>query len=349
MRVGLSMLNLVPGRIGGSERYATELTKSLVESDVDVFALVPGSAQAQLAGLPTVAAAVPAGGSGLSKLSRVAFALVRPGPLRRQLDGADVVHYPLTVPLPSVRSPWVTTLHDLQHLDLPRLFSRVKRAYRAVAYDRAARQADAVIVVSEFVRGRAVELLGLDPGRVHAIAHGVDHGLFRPGGDDREPFLLYPAHPWPHKNHARLLQAFALVRAQRPELRLVLAGADTLDLSADGVDVRGRVTDEELASLYQRAACLVFPSLYEGFGLPALEAMACGCPVAASARGALPEVCDGAAVLFDPEEPGAIAAGVLDALSRADDLRRRGLTHAAEYTWTRTAQEHARVYRLLLP
>ena len=348
MRVGLGMLNLVPGQIGGSERYAIELTKALVESGVDVFALVPRSEQDRLGGLPTVAARVPGGGTALSKLSRVVVASVRPGPLRRQLDGADVVHYPLTVRLPSVRSPWVTTVHDLQHRDLPHLFSRAKRAYRAVAYDRAARHADAVIVVSEFVRERAVELLGLDPQRVHAIPHGVDHELFRPGTGDREPLLLYPASSWPHKNHARLLEAFALVRARLPDLRLVLTGIEERDTPADGVDVRGRVSDGELASLYQRAACLVFPSLYEGFGLPVLEAMACGCPVAASDRGALPKVCGGAAVLFEPEDPEAIAAGVLEALSRADELRRRGLVQAAGYTWARTAEEHATVYRLLV-
>ena len=136
---------------------------------------------------------------------------------------------------------------------------------------------------SQFVRRRAIELLGLPPERVHAIPWGVDHERFRTGEDEREQFLLYPARPWPHKNHARLLQAFALLRQERPELKLVLTGGRHKGGPAPpGVDVRGLVSPEELASLYRRAACLVFPSLYEGFGQPPLEAMASGCPVAAS-------------------------------------------------------------------
>ena len=120
-------------------------------------------------------------------------------------------------PLPLTRTPWVTTLHDLQHRELPQLFSRARRAYRSVAYDGAARRADAVVVPTAYARERAVELLGLAPGKVHAIAHGVDHALFRPAHEAREPFLLYPAHAWPHKNHSRLFAALGLAarRASR--------------------------------------------------------------------------------------------------------------------------------------
>src|SRR5215213_8016876 len=121
------------------------------------------------------------------------------------------------------------------------------------------------------------------------------------------PFLLYPASPWPHKNHARLLEAFTLVRRERPELRLVLTGSGH-GVLPDGVESVGYVTQDELASLYRRASALVFPSLYEGFGQPPLEAMACGCPVACSDLPPLREVCGDAAVYFDPEDPEAIAA-----------------------------------------
>ena len=104
------------------------------------------------------------------------------------------------------------TLHDVQHLDLPQLFSRGERAFRSLAYHRSARSARIVIVPSAFVRDRAVELLGLDRRRIRVIHHGIDHERFTPGDEAREPFLLYPARPWPHKNHARLFEAFALLR-----------------------------------------------------------------------------------------------------------------------------------------
>jgi glycosyltransferase involved in cell wall biosynthesis len=191
-----------------------------------------------------------------------------------------------------------------------------------------------------------VSRLGLDPGRVHAIHLGVDHERFSPGaGGAREPFLLYPARPWPHKNHARLYEAFARVRAQRTDLRLVLTGVghDPATLP-EGAETRGGVSTDELVSLYRRASALVFPSLYEGFGLPPLEAMACGCPVATSNAGSLPEVVGDAAVSFDPRDPESIAAGILDALDGADELRQRGLARAAGFTWDATARAHDRVY-----
>jgi glycosyltransferase involved in cell wall biosynthesis len=105
------------------------------------------------------------------------------------------------------------------------------------------------------------------------------------------------------------------------------------------------VSQSELVSLYRRAACLVFPSLYEGFGLPLLEAMACGCPVAASNRGAIPETCGDAAVLFDPEDVHGIVNGVRDAIARADELSERGIARAAEFTWGSSARAHEAVYR----
>jgi glycosyltransferase involved in cell wall biosynthesis len=258
----------------------------------------------------------------------------------------DVAHYPLTVPIPQVEVPTVVTVHDLQHRDLPGFFGHGRRSFRRIAYDRAAKNAEAVIVTSEFVRDRAVELVGLDRDRVHVIPLGIDHDVFQPGDDEREPFILYPARPWLHKNHARLFEAFAALRATRPQLRLVLTGGglERLEPLPEGVENLGVVPSEELASLYRRAACLVYPSLYEGFGLPPLEAMASGCLVAASNVSAVPEVCGDAAVLFDPTDPDAIAAGILETQDREDELRGKGLARAAEFTWDETARRHEAVY-----
>jgi glycosyltransferase involved in cell wall biosynthesis len=348
MRVTLPLLTLVPGISGGSETYARELCRALARvGRHDYEALVPTLAPDAGGALRTVVAAgYPASATTPGRLRAMGSTWLRPGGLRRHLERADVVHYPLTVPVPSTGKPAVLTLLDVQHLDLPGLFPRGERLFRRIAYDRAARRAGRVIVISEWVRGRVVERLGLDPGRVHAIHLGVDHDRFSPDPDvAREPFLLYPARPWPHKNHARLFEAFARIRAERPGLGLVLTGVghDPAALP-DGVETRGGVSPDELVSLYRRASALVFPSLYEGFGLPPLEAMACGCPVAASDAGSLPEVVGDAAARFDPRDPESIAAGIAEALDRADELGRLGLARARAFTWEATARAHDRVY-----
>ena len=159
------------------------------------------------------------------------------------------------------------------------------------------------------------------------------------------PFLLYPARAWPHKNHGRLFEAFALLRRDRPDLRLVLTNYE--GPTPDGVESRGRVSQDEIAELYRSAAALVFPSLYEGFGQPPLEAMACGCPVACSNVASLPEVVGDAARLFDPTRPDEIAAAVADVLRDPGPWIERGLARAAAFTWDACARAHDEVYREL--
>jgi glycosyltransferase involved in cell wall biosynthesis len=312
---------------------------------------VPARSKAAAGGLPALELKEPpVARRGPARIAAMAFSAFRSRDMSSRLDDVDVVHYALTVPVPKTSAPTVVTLHDIQHRDLPEFFGPARRSFRKIAYDGAARAAAAVIVTSEFVRDRSLELLQLDPSRVHVVPHAIDHGLFRPGDDEREPFLLYPARPWPHKNHTRLFEAFALLRETRPQLRLVLTGGglDRLDPLPEGVERWGVVSPERLATLYRRAACLVFPSLYEGFGLPPLEAMASGCPVAAADVGAIPEVCGDAAVLFDPKDPEAIAAAVLEADTRSEELRELGFARAAQYTWEETARMHEDVYRAAL-
>jgi glycosyltransferase involved in cell wall biosynthesis len=268
--------------------------------------------------------------------------------LRRELelDQLGGLHFPLTAAIPPTsRPPTAVTLHDLQHELLPHSFSRGERAWRRLVYRPSLYRARVVIVPSEHVRETAVEKLGLDPSRVHVIPHGVDHECFRPGNGERQPFLLYPANHWPHKNHERLFEAFALLRREQPELTLVLTGSghDRRPLPA-GVEARGFVSRPELANLYASASALVFPSLYEGFGQPPLEAMASGCPVAAAAVGSLPEVCGDAARYFDPASSEGIAGAVLDVLAHPEPYVERGLRRAAEYSWDRCARDHEQVY-----
>ena len=347
--VGIALLTLVPGELGGSETYVRELLRALADvGELEYRVLLPPAAAELQTGLPSaVATEYRRARTPRERLVAMAAAAARPAPLRTRLQEADVVHFPLTIRLPTVDAPAVVTLHDVQHLDLPQLFGRADRAFRAVAWHRSVRSADRVVVPSGFVRDRAVAKLGLDDARVAVIHSGVDHSRFRPGGAEREPFLLYPARRWPHKNHRRLFEAFGRLRAERPELRLVLTGDGSRTATPDGVEALGLVSPDALVDLYHRASALVFPSLYEGFGQPPLEAMACGCPVACSNAGALPEVVGDAARLFDPRDPAAIEAAVHDVLDAPDDWMRRGLERAALFSWQATARGHEDVYRSL--
>jgi glycosyltransferase involved in cell wall biosynthesis len=348
--VGISLLTLVPGSLGGSETYVRELLRGLGRvGDLSYRVLLPPVAADAAEGLPAETAKEYRAARTVSqRLLAMGAAAARPGPLRARLAEAEIVHYPLTLRIPAVARPSVVTLHDLQHLDLPSLFPRSERAFRRVAWHRSVRSATRVIVLSEFVREHAIARLGLDPERLRVVPSGVDHRRFNPSADERLPFLFYPARGWPHKNHRRLFEAFALLRRERPDLRLVLSGGGDFARAPDGVEARGRVSDEELVRLYRTAAAVVFPSLYEGFGQPPLEAMACGCPVAASTAGALPEIVGDAARLFDPREPEAIAGAVRDVLESPDEWARRGLERAALYSWDVTARATDAVYRELL-
>ena len=351
MRIGISLLTLLPGEVGGAETYARGLTRALAEvGTLDYVAFTPPAAPGAGEGLPEVA--VPAYRHVRKPRERALAMLraaLRPGPVRRTIGDVDVIHYALTVAVPKLDVPRVVTLFDLQHLDLPHLFGRAERAYRRLAYEGSARGADAVVVASQFVRRGVIAQLGVAPERVHSIPLGLDHERFRPGEEEREPFLLYPARPWSHKNHERLFESFATLREERPELRLVLTGGGHEGRPVPpGVEVKGLVSADELVSLYRRAACMVFPSLYEGFGQPPLEAMACGCPVAASNIPAVAEACGDAAALFDPHDPEDIAAVVAAVLESPDRFVRAGLERVRGFTWQEAARRHETVYRSIV-
>jgi glycosyltransferase involved in cell wall biosynthesis len=335
--VGISLLTLAPGRMGGSERYARGLTSALGRyGSHDYVVALPPDVRDAAGGLPLVTAGAPS-----TSIRPRAF--LQAAVARHAFEGSTVVHYPLTVPLPYSRRARVVTLHDVLHRDFPSLVPRQVRAFRALAYDMAARRADRVIVPSAFVRERAVARLELDRHRVHVVPHGVDHDLFHPDGRPREPFLLYPARRWPHKNHEFLFGAFTELRRDRPELELVLTGEPDIDGLPDGVRSLGYVSAAELAELYRRAAALVFPSRYEGFGWPVLEAMASGCPVAAASGTAVEEVAGDAAVYFGDSTSDALVA-IERALANSADLVARGIERASTFTWERVARQHDEVY-----
>ena len=346
--VGISLLTLVPGVVGGSETYARELCRALARvGGLEYRAFVPTIAADAADGLPgTVARRYPAAFDARGRVRAMAGALLRGGPLRRELglDGLDAVHFPLSVMLPLVSSPpAATTILDVQHEFLPQNFPRWELAYRRYLYGASARRSRIVIAISEHARETLIERLSIAPDAVRTIHLGVDLDRFAPADVAREPFLLYPANRWPHKNHDRLFDAFALLRRERPELRLVLTGTGHANVP-EGVESRGRVAADELVDLYRRAAALVFPSLYEGFGQPVLEALACACPVACSDLPPLREVAGDAAVYFDPNDADSIAGATLEAIARGGS---GGPARAASFTWAETARKHDAVYREL--
>lgn len=250
----------------------------------------------------------------------------------------DVLHLPAhRGPLLST-APYVLTLHDLAVLRYPEAFNRWTRAYSRAVLPRLARQASRVIAVSEFTKGEAVELLGLDSGRVRVIPHGVDEPFTPHGPAAGGEYVLAVGTLEPRKNLPRVILA-----GERASVDVRIVGAEgwgDVDVASEGF-----VPDEELARIYRGALALVYPSLYEGFGLPVLEAMACGTPVVTSESGALAELADGAGVLVDPLDVDAIAAGIEEARSRREELRRAGLERAAGHTWSAAAAKTAAVYR----
>lgn len=344
MRIGISLLTLVPGVSGGSETYARELVRALGRIGALEYRVFLPAIASDVDGLPAeTVTEYRASWTTLGRVAAMSAATLRAGRIRRRFAGLDAIHFPLSVMIPPVTTPpAVATVLDVQHELLPGFFSVPERMYRRAVYGWTVRRSRLVVTISHHAANTIVERLGVAENRVRPIHLGIDHERFVPGGGARDEFLLYPAHAWPHKNHARLFDALKELRRRRPGLELLLTSYE--GLTPAGVRSLGRVSRDELVRLYQSAAALVFPSLYEGFGQPPLEAMACGCPVACSNAASLPEVCGDAARLFDPTSVEDMVAGVEEVLEDPEPWRRRGLSRASAFTWEATARAHDAVY-----
>ena len=349
--IGIKSLTLVPGASGaGSERYGRDLCRGLARwGSRDYVALLPGIAPDAAGDLRArVIEAYPGARTLPGRALAMARAIVRPRPVVREMlaNGVDALHFPLVGMIPPVQGvPSAVSIPDVQHEVHPEFFSWPERRYRRWMYARTAGAARIVFTMSEFSAESLVRHLGVPAAKIRVIPHGVDPERFRPGSSPREPFLLYPANFWPHKNHARLFEAFARVRARRRDLTLVLTGAGHAGRPLpEGVVSRGLVSDAELVSLYQTASALVFPSLWEGFGLPPVEAMACGCPVVVSRGTSLPEVCGEAARYVDPLSADDIARGIEDVLRSPAALVDAGLRRAGRLTLEACVRAHDAVY-----
>ncbi len=326
-RIGINLLWLVPGVVGGSEESTLGALDAVVEPAAEagfelvLFALADLVAvhPATTARFATVTAPV----DGVNKPRRVLCENTWLHAATRD-HRIDLLHHAGGVVPPTSPRPCTLTIHDLQPLDLPANFSATKRNYLRSVLSLSTRRARRIAVPSEFTRGRVVDRLGVDPGRVDVVPWSAPVPSAPPEGARElvaalgvgERFLLYPAVTYPHKNHLTLLEAFDELAADDPDIELVLCGGAAQSEEAVRAHIMrspaalrihrvGRVPAPTLEALYRSAVAMVWPSTYEGFGLPPLEAMVRGCPVVASDIPALSEVVGDAALVVEPTDVAA--------------------------------------------
>ena len=346
LRVLANLCSVVPGQVGGSEVYAARLLAAVASMP----GLRDGAVELELASMAGVRSAHPE----LARLalhearwrgnSRVRRAAVESTWLARRSVGFDLVHH-FGGRLPARRAGLpVLTVHDIQPLDLPCNFSATKRCYLGWALPRSVRAAALVTVPSQWVADRLADRLEVPPDRIRVVP-STYRAWTAPTGPaplDGQPFVLYPAATSPHKNHAALIAAHAAARARHGDTLLVLTGAagrahaEVAEQAArtPGVVHLGWVDDARLASLMSAAVAVAFPSRYEGFGLPVLEAMRSGTPVIAADAAALPEVVGDGGTLVDPDDVDGWVDALVEARSGSPSIRRqvdRGRVRAADF------------------
>jgi glycosyltransferase involved in cell wall biosynthesis len=290
-------------------------------------------------------------------------------PVRLPLGKVDVFS---TLMAPIVSPFWSNVVHikTMHAFTAPASVAPLTRAYRLLSYPRTVKVAEAIIINSESLRTEIERHLEVDPGKLKLIPEAVDHDLFKPGdaGEARakvaaygvtKPFVLFVSSLWPYKNCDGLLRAWSHARAALGDRQLVIVGAGRDKEYADSLPALARelgITDDvvfvggialaDTVPFYRAADAFVYASFNETFGLPILEAMACGCPVVTSNVTAMPETAGGAAVLCDPTDPASIAKAILEATGTGrDGLIDQGLRRAGQFTWGATAASTLDVYR----
>lgn len=364
LRIGVNALYLIPGGVGGTEIFLRSLLAALARLDDRNQYFI-------FTNLETGSRLAPERPN-FRHVRQPVRAVVRPWRILWEQTGLpaaarrrrlDVLFNPGFTAPRLAPCPTVTVFHDLQHLRHPENFRWFDRPAWRLLLSQAARHSTALVAVSEATRRDLLRYYPVPGSRVTVIPHGVDERMFQiaagRAGRRPEPLLLCVSTLHPHKNLLRLIDVFARLRRRRPELRLVIAGVRgfetpaienriaTLGL-ADAVEITGWISREALYELYRRAHSCVYPSTFEGFGLPVLEAMAAGIPTACSAIEPLREIAGGWALLFDPHDDRQMQE-TLVRLLEDDALRNRlaeeGPTRARAYSWPAAAGRYLELFR----
>lgn len=378
IRIGINALSLAPSQMGGVETYFNNLLDSLQEIDRKNEYLVLINLQ-KVKTLPlrnrnfSIRHFHYGNPSARNLLRGLLKNTLGADPLARLVDrlGMNVIHHPFTILDPmNLQAPAVLTFWDMQQEFFPEFFSSLELHLRKKNYRRSAEKAKKIITCALFTKTCLAEKYNIDEKKISIIYPGIGKG-FGPVDDVSRlqeiqrkyslefPFLYYPAATWPHKNHRNLLLALKILKETRGfDGKLVLSGipvtrgadisrqAEVLGLKRH-VRSLGYLPKEELRFIYNLARLLVFPSLFEGFGIPVVEAMACGCPVACANMTSLPEIAGDNGFLFDPYSPQDIAEKIWTIWhdsSLREDLRRRGLQRSKDFDWNITARKTAAVY-----
>lgn len=375
MRIGLEAKNLVLGGSGGVETYARQLISRLQEADsANEYTVICSTYNKEAFPIisPNFRLAVTGEKAGAGLLARAICEAAARLEIAKISKKLDVVHYLLNVMPAFARfeAASIITIVDIQHEYFPEFFSAKELALRKKLYGYSALKADHIIAISEFTRKTIIEKYGVPDGKVTAVHLGYDDAAFKSEQGSAveefrrlrglpEEFLFYPAATWPHKNHVNLLKALSVMRKKYGfKGKLVLTGIkkgghkELYDLAAglgleDRVDYLGYLAYEELPLLYNAATLMVFPSLFEGFGIPVIEAFGSGLPVACSNTTSLPEVAGDAAVYFDPNDPNDMAEkimGLYHDKKRMAQLAEKGLERAKCFTWKKTAEKTMAIY-----
>jgi len=379
MRIGLNGITFAPGRMGGMETYFRNLVTNLHQIDRDdEFLLLCDSRYAREL-LPPAnrfrAFQVNYAHRSLKWFLRGALrATIGLDILEQELASlpVDLIHHPFTVLTPQrLAIPSVLTFWDMQQEFYPEFFPAHELAKRNRSYRASAQAATRIIVSSDFTRQCLVERYWIEPDKIDVIHTGYGSEYQRIGDEKRlddvraahrlhKPFLFYPAASWPHKNHLTLLAALKMmIERWGFDGELVLTGVamgNNIEITReitrlglmDSVRILGYVAQQDLPCLYNLASMLVFPSLFEGFGIPLVEALACGCPVVCSDATSLPEVVGAAGVLFDPRSAEDMALKIWNVWSDGElqgRLRQRGMERARLFDWEETARKTIAVYR----